>query len=63
MFVGFGPLTAIYMLSIVVRAFFPPADFDEDKVKEFPTLAGKCWCQVRRVCGGDCRFWIVFLRR
>lgn len=28
-------LTAIYMLSIVVRAFFPPADFDEDKVKEF----------------------------
>ena len=43
MFVGFGPLTAIYMLSIVVkRAFFPPADFDEDKVKVFPTLAGKC---------------------
>lgn len=28
-------LTAIYMLSIVVRAFFPPMDFDEDTVKEF----------------------------
>lgn len=28
-------LTAIYMLSIVVRAFFPPADFDEDTVKGY----------------------------
>ena len=26
-------LTAIYMLNIVVRAFFPGADFDYDKVK------------------------------
>lgn len=28
-------LTAIYMLTIVVRAFFPPAGFDESTVKEF----------------------------
>lgn len=28
-------LTAIYMLSIVIRAFFPPADFDENTGKEF----------------------------
>lgn len=28
-------LTAIYMLSIVVRAFFLPADFDEDTVKGY----------------------------
>lgn len=28
-------LTAIYMLSIVIRAFFPPADFDENAGKEF----------------------------
>lgn len=28
-------LTAIYMLTIVVRAFFPPAGFDENTVKEF----------------------------
>ena len=34
-------LTAIYMLSIVVRAFFPPADFDEDKVKEFSDTGWK----------------------
>ncbi len=28
-------LTAIYMLSIVVRAFFPPAGFDESTIKGF----------------------------
>ena len=28
-------LTAIYMLSIVVRAFFPPADFDEKTIEGF----------------------------
>lgn len=28
-------LTAIYMLTIVIRAFFPPADFDENTGKEF----------------------------
>lgn len=28
-------LTAIYMLSIVIRAFFPPADFDREKVAEY----------------------------
>lgn len=28
-------LTAIYMLSIVIRAFFPPADLDENTGKEF----------------------------
>lgn len=28
-------LTAIYMLSIVIRAFFPPEDFDMESVKEY----------------------------
>lgn len=28
-------LTAIYMLSIVVRAFFPPEDFDMESIKEY----------------------------
>lgn len=28
-------LTAIYMLSIVIRAFFPPVDFDMEKVAEY----------------------------
>lgn len=28
-------LTAIYMLSIVIRAFFPPKDFDMEKVAEY----------------------------
>lgn len=28
-------LTAIYMLSIVIRAFFPPKDFDMESVKEY----------------------------
>lgn len=28
-------LTAVYMLTIVIRAFFPPADFDENAGKEF----------------------------
>lgn len=38
-YVGIGALlisallTAIYMLSIVVRAFFPPADFDDSNIK------------------------------
>ena len=28
-------LTAIYMLTIVVRAFFPGKDFDDSSIKEF----------------------------
>lgn len=40
-YVGIGTLlisallTAIYMLSIVIRAFFPPADFDMEKISEY----------------------------
>lgn len=28
-------LTAIYMLTIVVRAFFPPEDFDEESIRQY----------------------------
>ena len=40
-YVGIGALlisallTAIYMLSIVIRAFFPGKDFDYDSVKQY----------------------------